>query len=463
MKLLSFIDCFCKIAEKLTLVLPDWITGKSEVMGQKYHIKYGARDYSRLIRKNKTRTMAVYLIAAAAFLMISAGSFLENLSGQEEITGIQRPAFGQPAEPVPIEVHMKYKDYELTKDITIRVRPKELDKTEKLALLRDYKTKLEDLILGENKDLEHISKPLDLIERDMASGITINWHSGRPELISETGKVDLIGAKDGQTVELLAELTLDEVSDSHVIRLRFAAEAAEEDYIRSMAGRLDESIARLMKTGGSADVSLPAELGEGVEVGWFTDKDNNGILIAAAFLITVLIAYLKRYDQINKEIKETEESIIRDLPEFINKLVLLLNAGLVVSSAFSKIAGDYGSYYQGGKPGKRRKKRHLYEELLEMEKRVDRSNASLIKELKEFSRRCGVREMVRLTAVISDNWNKGGALAEKLEGEGGLLWIGRKKRAEEKGRLAETKLTFPLMILLMVLIMVTIAPAMLEM
>jgi len=100
---------------------------------------------------------------------------------------------------------------------------------------------------------------------------------------------------------------------------------------------------------------------------------------------------------------------------------------------------------------------------VEMQKRVNQSNTSLIKELKEFSQRCGVREMVRLTVVISENWNKGSMLAEKLEGEGQLLWISRKKRAEEQGKLAETKLTFPLMILLLVLIMVTVAPALMEM
>ncbi len=43
------------------------------------------------------------------------------------------------------------------------------------------------------------------------------------------------------------------------------------------------------------------------------------------------------------------------------------------------------------------------------------------------------------------------------------MWIGRKKKAEEKGKLAETKLTFPLMILLLVLIMITVAPALLGM
>ena len=53
-------------------------------------------------------------------------------------------------------------------------------------------------------------------------------------------------------------------------------------------------------------------------------------------------------------------------------------------------------------------------------------------------------------------------LSEKLKQENSLLWLARKQQSEEKGRLAETKLTLPLMILLLVLIMMTIAPAMME-
>ena len=52
-------------------------------------------------------------------------------------------------------------------------------------------------------------------------------------------------------------------------------------------------------------------------------------------------------------------------------------------------------------------------------------------------------------------------LTEKLQRESETLWINRKKNCEEKGKLAETKLTLPLMIFLIVLIVITVAPALL--
>ena len=77
-------------------------------------------------------------------------------------------------------------------------------------------------------------------------------------------------------------------------------------------------------------------------------------------------------------------------------------------------------------------------------------------------RESGIRELMRISNIINDNVNKGVELTDKLQAESELLWMNRKKSCEEKGRLAETKLTLPLMIFLMVLIMITVAPALLE-
>jgi len=454
---------FFKKAEKLTLLFPDWITGKSEVIRQKYHTKYGAGDFSRLVGQNKTRTMAVYLCLTGLFLAAAAISLFDELAGSGEIKSLQRPEFGTADKSIPVEVQIKYKDYNVSKNITLNVKQKELNRKEKQELLESYGSRLAGLIPGDNKDLNHINKRLNLIERDPATGITINWISDRPELIDENGNVDLIGARKNQDVQLRAELALDDVTLIRTYKLKIDTDAGKEDYENSMLQRFSSSFGEMIA---SKDVgrymNLPGELGDGITLRWYAGREKNGAFLVFVFAFSLMIVYFKRYDQVNRELKAAEESVIRDLPEFINKLVLLLNAGLVVGTAFSKIVEDYESFYGTGTKEAGRQRKYLYDELSEIQNRINQSNASLIKELKEFSQRCGVRELVRLTAVISENWNKGSALAEKLEEESELLWIRRKKKAEEKGRLAETKLTFPLVILLVVLIMITIAPAMLD-
>ena len=90
------------------------------------------------------------------------------------------------------------------------------------------------------------------------------------------------------------------------------------------------------------------------------------------------------------------------------------------------------------------------------------SNSSLIHELSLYAIKTGVREFIRFATIVENNYDKGDDLVEKLEGEGMLLWIGKKKRVEEKAKLAGTKLSLPLMLLLMALIMITSAPMLLS-
>ena len=462
MKMMHLQNWFFNIAEKLTQLLPDWVTGSSEVIGQKYYTKYGSGDFVKLVRQNKTRTMTAYLCLTGLFLGAAAFSLYGELAGSSEVRSLQRPEFGTAVKSVPVEVQIKYKDYRVSKRITIDVKQKELSLNEKQKLLGNYSGRLADLILGDNKDLSHINKKLNLVERDPATGITINWISDRPELIDENGNVNLIGAGKSQYVRLRAELALDDAKITKTYKLKIDTNAGKEDYENSMLGRFRSSIDQLDESKDSEYMSLPGELDGGITLRWYTGQESNGLLLVFLFVFSVMIVYFKRYDRVNRELKAAEESVIRDLPEFINKLVLLLNAGLVVSTAFSKIVEDYVSFYGTDAKATGRQRKYLYNELTEIQNRINQTNVSLIKELKEFSQRSGVRELVRLTAVISDNWNKGSTLAEKLEEESELLWIRRKKRAEEKGKIAETKLTFPLVILLLVLIMITIAPAMLD-
>ena len=109
------------------------------------------------------------------------------------------------------------------------------------------------------------------------------------------------------------------------------------------------------------------------------------------------------------------------------------------------------------------RKDYFYDQMREVCVSMKEANASAVSGIAAFAGRCGVREMMRIASIITDSAGKGAALAEKLGRESRMLWFMRKKRSEEKGRIAETKMTLPLMILLMVLILIAVAPAMMDM
>jgi pilus assembly protein TadC len=159
----------------------------------------------------------------------------------------------------------------------------------------------------------------------------------------------------------------------------------------------------------------------------------------------------------NLKIKEARASVTSDYPSFVNKLILLLNAGMVISSAISKIADDYRAQKREDTD------RYFYNELCGMEDRIRSSNSMLATEFSELANRTQSREVMRFSSVLSGSLDTGSSLAESLDRESNLLWEMRKKSAEEKGRIAESKLTFPMVLQLLAIILITVAPAVIQM
>ena len=145
--------------------------------------------------------------------------------------------------------------------------------------------------------------------------------------------------------------------------------------------------------------------------------------------------------------------ILKSLPSFNDQLLMLLNCGLIFNDAFRAIVGGYR---------KKNKLDYLGEVLSDVEEKSVKSNKNLISLLQERAETIGNRWFSRVVSLIADNQKKGVDLREKLKGDGEMIWEERKKKAIEKGKLAESKLSFPLAILLVVLIVVTALPAMLQ-
>lgn len=204
-------------------------------------------------------------------------------------------------------------------------------------------------------------------------------------------------------------------------------------------------------------VKLPDSLASGERISWeVEDKSgSNGIAIMAVTVLTAFCIYKKRFSVLEQQRRLQRESVMRQLPEFVNRLVLLLNAGLVLTSAFEKSVEE--SFVEDSKGDD-----YFYGKLREIYVLCTTTNASMHVEFRKMAKESGIRELMRVSNIISDNIRKGVELTGKLQAESELLWISRKKSCEEKGRLAETKLTLPLMIFLMVLIIITVAPALME-
>lgn len=201
-------------------------------------------------------------------------------------------------------------------------------------------------------------------------------------------------------------------------------------------------------------VALPKKAGSIDNLSWQGKKDRTYAVLMLLGLMFILIVFLGRYSKLKKIEKIANESVERELGEFFAKLVLLINAGMVFTSAFDK------AIESGEAKGK---ENYFYSELKKIKRKMDETNSSAVTELKSFSKRTENKEFIRIVNVISENMERGTELVQAMETESALLSYQKKKRAEERAKIAETKLTFPLAMQLLSLILITLAPALLEM
>lgn len=161
-----------------------------------------------------------------------------------------------------------------------------------------------------------------------------------------------------------------------------------------------------------------------------------------------------KYKEKKNMIRQKEE-IVLTVPSFINQLLLTMNSGMVLADAFKKIAARYGKLAASRQNYFTREVYRIYETSLN-------SGENVITLFYQFGRRSQVKELIRVSGIMMENMDKGNDLWDKLAEEGELLWQERKRLALEKMRVSESKMSFPLGLLLISLVLVIAGPALLQ-
>lgn len=221
----------------------------------------------------------------------------------------------------------------------------------------------------------------------------------------------------------------------------------EEELRRQVESLLREAIAAP-----GSRILLPTHTRDGTPIQWETRKNMGlGYPLIAIFLIGWILTS-SRYSILKREREEASRSVERNLPHFLNQLVLLLNAGSIFEGAFQEILKNQQ---------KKKEKTYFYSQLELILIRYEETRDPLDAQLAALARRTDDQDFIRIAGIIRDNLQRGILLPEKLLKERNDLMHRRKKRVEEEIRVKETKLTMPLCLHLLVLITIAIAPAVL--
>lgn len=179
-----------------------------------------------------------------------------------------------------------------------------------------------------------------------------------------------------------------------------------------------------------------------------TDADYSFIATEAAIMLALYVLPDRNLD---KRLLCRHRSIQIDFPEFLNKLVLLVNAGQTVSAAVQKIVRDSSI------------KSPLYKELAVTLNEISAGIPEL-QAFENFAKRCRTHDASMFAATLIQNLRKGNAsLIPVLRLQAAAGWDNRRNLAKKLGEEASTKLIFPMMLIFIAIVAMVIAPAVFQM
>ena len=146
--------------------------------------------------------------------------------------------------------------------------------------------------------------------------------------------------------------------------------------------------------------------------------------------------------------------MIVDYAEFVSKLQILLSSGSTIRKSLEKMAVDYKRNKEKGGENK-----YVYEELLLCVRKL-RDGLDEAACYEYFGNRCGLVCYKKLTSLLIQNLRKGtDGILEAMDNEVRIAFEERKSVARKMGEEAQTKLIFPMMLMLTVVMLIIMIPA----
>lgn len=171
-------------------------------------------------------------------------------------------------------------------------------------------------------------------------------------------------------------------------------------------------------------------------------SDNPMILLVGICVVFLLIRYLEK--DLNDKLEQRREELLLDLPQVLSKMALLINSGMVMREAWAKVS-------QTGQ-------RALYQEMRIASAEMA-NGASDLEAFRNFSERCSVRPIRKLTSTLIQNMQKGNKeLSYYMEEMSREMWEEKKNLVRQKGETAGTKLLIPIAMIFIGILLLIVVP-----
>lgn len=168
------------------------------------------------------------------------------------------------------------------------------------------------------------------------------------------------------------------------------------------------------------------------------------IAITLVFLMFAFTAYYYVSTLPKTTLEKKTAAILSDFSEVVSKIALLVNAGMILKDAWTKVAytGDSELYTE------------MQNSVISMQNGVSEIDA-----YSEFGTKCTSPEIKKFTSTIIQGLVKGNAeLVEMIKQQSREIWDAKRHRVKQQGELAASKLLIPITIMFLGILVMIIIP-----
>ncbi len=321
-------------------------------------------------------------------------------------------------------------------------------------LLKQAEEEALQLLPGENITTDEVRKPLRIRTVYGNGAVRAEWTMMPYGVIGETGVIEGDVPEEGTLVTLEADLSCQGThricqTAVKVFPPVLGEEAQALQIVEKEIRKADEQSSQ------EAFLQLPAQV-NGRPARWFYARDNTALILLLLFLSLPFFLSALKDQRIREQAEERRQQLEMDYPDLMWKMTLLIGAGMTLSAAFARIAGDYR------KEKEKTGRHYVYEEMLQTCNEI-RDGTSEGTAYENFGHRCGLPRYIRIGSVLSQSLRKGSrGLALVLEQEALSTSSERRSQARKLGEKAGTKLLIPMTMMLGIVLVILVVPAFLS-
>lgn len=374
--------------------------------------------------------------------------------GQGELNADNCISMGEPGDGarevvLTLEAEGLLEDYEYSVDVPTR----KLSGQEVEALFTQAQREIDSTFFREGENPDRVTVEVHPKESYVGGLVSAEWTYDNYRFLDTEGQVrqDQIG-ESGETLYVEAELSC----EGEVMLYGFFIHIYPEE--KSEAERLlqgiSEEIERQKQLPGNTKITLPMEQ-EGVALSWGEEKEHTALKIVGLELMILVLLPLLRGEKRKKAKKMRDREFLLAYPDLVSKLTVLVGCGMPIKQAWNRISApksEKGLKY--AKPTER-----LQEEMRATMRAMEGGESERVA-YQNFAERIGLRPYYRLIRILIQNLEKGSAgLCRQLQKESESAFADRTMLARKLGEEASTKMIFPLIMMMGIVMAIVIAPA----